>query len=543
MALQNLLSSWKAHRRLHDMIKIDILLPQDIYTPGSLVEGMVVLQSATAAAFSSLDFACTWTDPGDNSTVGQQSGQLLRTGQLVAGEERRIPFAVQLPEQASSKVRLDDLHWELRAELRWDADENPVCTKTFEVALRRAREEKLARKLMGGKDVSDGKKSGAARPAPTTAGDVVGGLFISTFFVALLIGGGTLVFNGYPDRVLPEFVPWFGVVCLLGGLFVIQKIWEGLYPAFGRGLMAVLTGGLALLGVFGAVVAPGFSILQGAQAGWTYSGIDHLGSTFGQMAWIMAVIGGVWFGYALSTRRDREPAVLTAILLLGIVAVGLLAGVLQAPTGLHFAEGNYIAGGLGAVSLIVMATMREWRRPSARFALLVMVVPLLLAGGLVRAGGAPAYGAAGLIVALLAAYAFFTLRSLAAEARIGTPTLRLLPTQVHPGGVLRLEIDFLPRKNTTIRDIRATLICTYSYSGADPDDNDSEEVSRQALKGMFPVELVAGQAKTVALSGVLALDADPSSTGSSSYRWELQVVIDVGDGPDWEDILPVEVVG
>jgi hypothetical protein len=163
------------------MIKIELLLPQDVYTPGYLVEGTVVLQADAATAFDALEFSCTWTDPGTGRRIDQQSGHLLRAGQLVAGEERRVPFAVQLPEQSSSELRLDDLRWELRAELRLDMEENPVATKTFEVALRRVREEKIARKFFGSgtKDDNHGK---AARPAPTTAGDVVGGLFISVFF-------------------------------------------------------------------------------------------------------------------------------------------------------------------------------------------------------------------------------------------------------------------------------------------------------------------------------------------------------------------------
>jgi hypothetical protein len=381
----------------------------------------------------------------------------------------------------------------------------------------------------------------AARPAPATAGDVFGGLFISVFFAGLLGGGACLVFNGFPDRLLPAFVPWFGVACILGGLYVLQKIWEGLFPAFGRGLLAILTGGLALLGGYAAVVEPGFSILHGPQAGRPHRGIDHLGSPTGQMAWMVAVMMGVWLAHTLSKRREREPSVVTALLLLSVVAAGLAVGALLSPVALAYNTELYAAGAVGTILVVAAANLRDWRRPSGQFALLVMLLPLLLAGGLVHVGGAPALAAAGTIVALLAVYAFFTLRSLAAEARIGTPTLRLVPENPHPGGVLRLEIDFLPRKNTTLRDIHAHLICTYRYNGADPDDNDSERVSRQALKGMFPVELVAGQAKTVALSTVLALDAPRSSTGSSSYSWELQVVIDVAGAPDWEDVLAVEV--
>lgn len=522
------------------MIKIDLLLPQDVYSPGYLVEGTVVLRADAATDFEALEFSCTWTDPGKGRRIDQQSGQLLRAGQLVAGEERRVPFAVQLPEQSSSEVRLDDLRWELRAELRLHMEENPVATKTFEVALRRAREEKIARKFFGGAAATDGTGK-AARPAPTTAGDVFGGLFISVFFAGLLGGGACLVFNGFSDRVLPAFVPWFGVACVLGGLFVLQKIWEGLFPAFGRGLLAVLTGGMALLGGYVAVVEPGFSILHGPQPAWAHHGIDHLGSTFGQMGWIMAVVMGVWLAHTVSTRRDREPSAVTAFLLLGIVAVGVAVGAFLSPQQPHFATEIYAAGAIGAVALGIAVSMRDWRRPSGRFALLVMLVPLLLAGGLVAVGGTPALAAAGTIVALLGIYAFFTLRSLAAEAWIGTPTLRLVPEKPHPGSSLRLEIDFLPRKNATVRDIRAHLICTYSYNGADPDDSDSQRVSRQALKGTFPVELKAGKALSVPLSTVLALDAPRTSTGSSSYSWELQVVIDVAGAPDWEDVVAMEV--
>jgi hypothetical protein len=522
------------------MIKIDLLLPQDVYPPGYLLQGTVVLQADDHADFESLEFSCTWTNPGDGRVIDRQSGQLLRAGKLAPGKERHVPFAVQLPEQSSSDLRLDDLRWELRAELRLPDRDNAVAIRQFEVALRRAREAKIASKFFGG-GTSKEAKAQAARTAPATLGDAVGGLFISLFFGGLVAGGAGLVFNGFPHRVLPSFVPWFGVVCILGGLFVLQKIWDGLYPAFGRGLLAALTGGIALLGGYAAVVEPGFSILRGPQAGAAHPSIDHLGSPYGQLAWLMAVAAGVWLAHTLSTRREREPSVVTAFILIGVVAVGLAVAAFVSPQQLPFTTEIYIAGALGAVALGIAASLRDWRRPSGRFALVVIAMPLLLAAGLVRMGGTPALAGAGTIAFLVALYAFFTLRSLASEAWIGTPNLRLVPGKPHPGGEVGLEIDFLPRKNATVRDIRATLICTYHYNGAAPDDNDSERVSRQALKGMFPVKLVAGQALTVPLSTVLALDAPRSSTGSSSYSWELQVVIDVAGAPDWEDVVAVEV--
>lgn len=526
------------------MIQIDILLPQDTYVPGQLLEGMVQIKADATLNYESLDFQCTWTDPGNNDEVGRQSGSILRAGAIRVGEERRVPFAVQIPEQSSSAVRLDDLRWELRAELRLRDDENPVVTKAFEVKLRRAREEKFARSKFFSNNKTadtDDRAGKAARPAPTTIGDVVGGLFISSFFFAAIGGGASLVFNGYPHKILPDFVPWFGLACILGGLFVVQKIWEGLYPAFGRGLVALLTTALTVVGVAAASYLPGLSILNGPADAWQFSGLEQLGHWTGQLAWVTAVCTGVWLAHTLSKRREREPSAITAFIMLGIVGVGTSVGAFLSPERLNHTTEIHIAGLIGAVALIVAATNKSWRRPSARLALISMAAPLLIAVGLSLSAGEAGILAGGTMCALLAFYAFFTLRSIAAEAWLGEVQLRTEPEKPFPGGTFRLEVVLRPRKNVTIQNIHASLVCTHHHRGADPEDNDSSVVNRLALKGMFPVQIQAGMTMQLPLSAVLPLDADPTETGSSGYSWELQVHIDLAGAPDWEDIIPVVV--
>lgn len=525
------------------MIQIDILLPNDTLLPGALLEGMVQIKADAKATYESLDFECTWTDPGTTEVIGRQSGSLLRAGALRAEEERRVPFAVQLPDQGEIAVRLDDLVWELRAELRLKEEDNAVTSKHFSVATRRQRDKKTAQQFSKGKSApdSDARAGKAARPAPTTIGDVIGGLFISSFFFGFIAGGVILCFNGVPDRVLPDFVPWFGVVCLLGGLFVVQKIWEGLYPAFGRGLVALIASSLTLIALYSAVIEPGFSILQGSPPSPQSHGVDHLGSTYGLLAWLMAICLGTWLAHSLAKRRSGDTSMTTGLLMLAIVGVGLAVGVLAAPARLANQIELYGAGIVGLVALVIVGRGKNWRRPSARFALIAMAAPLLLAVGLFRVGDTPALAAGGTIVGLLALYAFFSLRSLAAEAWLGEVKLQVTPEKPYPGGMVRLEVSMTPRKDAQIQNIRAELICTNHYRGADPEDNDSSVYSRQALKGMFPVKVFAGKPITLPLSSVLALDAPPTQTGSNGYSWELQVHIDLAGAPDWEDLLTVVV--
>lgn len=528
-------------------ITVELVLdnPDSHYAPGRPVKGFVRIRSESEYRFQSLDLSCVWTEPATKEEVGRQDGKILRGGTIAAGQDRRVPFQINLPAQASGEYLFDDLEWYIETELRFEDYENIVVRKQIQVTKGgKKRPTASEQKTTEGKGKGNNNKQ-KARKAPATPSEIIIAYIYSLIFVAFMFGGSILVFNGVPGKVLPDFVPPFGVACILGGLFVFQKLVEGVTPQVGRVLVLLLCGAGALMGLLTSAFSPSFSILEGELAEkpplWM-----HFGGNLGAIAWVTSIVLATWAGAILGRKGKADLASLTGMIMLSVTGLSLTAGFFG---GSHKGpeerpEAVYLIGLLSVVCIGVLMWSKGWRRPPVILAVVSAVPSVLLAIFFATRGNDEGLIFGGTTAGLLALYFFFVLRSHAAEAWLGKVEPRFEPGLIHPGGEFKMIIPLIPRRDVTINKITATLDCMQVYrqlGSNDAGDSEHIRVSRQVLAGKFPVQLKAGQARDLVLNTVLALDAPVSSTGSNRHYWQLHLHIDLEGAPDWEDDYEIKV--
>ncbi len=131
---------------------------------------------------------------------------------------------------------------------------------------------------------------------------------------------------------------------------------------------------------------------------------------------------------------------------------------------------------------------------------------------------------------------FASLRKSLAEKKIGEVDLRFSSLRVAPGGAVRLELGFTPRKSSALGGITAKLLAIeqcVSGSGTNKTTH-THKLHQQTMTLARQGQLIAGEPIRLDASiPIPETDAFSFSASDNELTWSLEVRIDIPMWPDW----------
>ncbi|HEX2899742.1 MAG TPA: hypothetical protein VHS96_08490, partial [Bacteroidia bacterium] len=206
------------------------------YSPKESVSGSVYVKANVDCVLKDLTVCFFTLDVETETREGGKDAHPAKDFPLKQGEGKAFPFLFTAPDdpyQWAASREVAQWFVEARAEVttivkgeeetdRFEATGSySIMQRPSEYQQPEARQEGEVRKK-------------AVKQEVTSPGAWVTGILFSLVFWGLVYGGLLLTMNGFSDRTIPEGVRYFGLAVLLGGFFVIGKLYEGLGKGISR---------------------------------------------------------------------------------------------------------------------------------------------------------------------------------------------------------------------------------------------------------------------------------------------------------------------
>jgi hypothetical protein len=414
-----------------------------------------------------------------------------------------------------------------------------------------------------------------AKTVASTAWDVVVAFGFSSIFLGLAGLGLGLWLNGFAGKEIPYGVQWFGFVCVIGGMYVAQKVLVGMnmVPQFFIGGVYLV---MAALGYYICMINPEF-ILTDPE--FSTSGAPHSLLKMARLlsdsdwraahAFLLAIASGLLAADAFATRGKKQ-GYYEFMITIPLLAVGLIAGMcVWGLAGAHDSIGSW---GLNkeeqlgetttlflylgvSVLCLIMASVGFFRpswQNTHRYIVLAGAAPLLLLGIMESLSGGEFSGFPPMnsrILALLLVVSSVTIfyfgnRNLFAEIWLGNVKL-IWGTKVYaPGAPIVASLEFTPKREAKVNRIRTRLLCYENVQYLFGNERRYQTNTLLDRTNDFPINqtIEAGKPFTHTIETSLPLGLPESSNFSSrTVWWEFDLVLMVDGAPDWSSRETIEV--
>lgn len=508
-----------------------------------MVQGLLILNTDESVDCTQVAAEIFTLRGGTDEKKWVKSGILAKNIELKSSQPTSLPFAFKIPGNpfdysADAKMA----QWTLKVSIDLDGAFADDVTDHFTVVPDKA------------KYRSEGNAPGAVNPdkptvivpepSPYGPGDYLGAGFLGLFPLGFMIGGMFIAWNG---ANVPMGIRYFALAMVLGGMFVLTRIFEGFNTKAGMvvaNLFATLSIGLAVMGAWVTWFAPQFA--WGKPSESVQGGL--LAGPMTDPALIGWVIFHVFTLFGLSvfqpdTRRKAAGFEMIILLVAGtVVARGLAFGAEAALGGLEiqpYHQTAWIWGGLSLIFVGMVIRRPGWANLSHTYILpagALAIVPALLEwfhGG----GSGLATTVFGSSLLLLGAFILYNgSKNWLAERHIGKVEVRLGRKSTTVGSTIPVQISFTPRKPVQIQRISLEMECTGSSgtfrNGTWETQSWREDVIHvEIMKGF---NLPANKHWSHELGITIPIGTRKSESGSSrSYSWQARITVEVKGYPDW----------
>lgn len=397
--------------------------------------------------------------------------------------------------------------------------------------------------------------------APSTfaikAGTLFPALLFSSIFLAFAALGHFLWLNGVPGKEIPYAVQWFGLICIIGGMFVGQKVLLGV-NAIPRQVLVGIYLLFAALGYYVGIFNPHFVLgdpvfnFEAPQSMLSHAAFATDADVRAMHGLLLALVAGLFAANAFVPSGKMSPS-FEFFVSIPLLAGGFLA--ICVAWAVFSFSGNDSSSTLifwiitAVVSLgiaLPMFSRPGWQNAHPTLVAAGAAPLMLLAIAEAFSGGIRPQSL--VLAALLAASSglifFFGNRNRFAEWVLGKVNLGFHSRVLSPGANIVATLELTPRKTAKLDRIRTRLLCfeTVRYYYNRETRYQSNTLLDKSLDFPLGQKIPSGQHFTQTIEVNIPMGLPLTSTETErTVWWEFDYVLMVDGAPDWSQREVIEV--